>query len=296
MPKKLFFMPELPEVQTVVNDLQAIVGDTITDFSSAWSKALKNENSKPVSELEFRSLVLNKKIIAIQRHGKNIIIQLSGKMSLIAHLRMTGQLLLSQNFQFPIFNIQNLKKQEGGKHFHHFFLLKKNNSLIFADIRKFGTLQILPTEKLPLIFAKLGIDPFAKNFSQKTFDALFNRRYSKSIKEFLMDQEIILGIGNIYASEILYDCRVNPAHKITSITNIEKRAIYRSIIKILTLAIKLRGTSVSDYRDASGRKGGFQNELKVYKKLDQPCQKCATMIARTVLGQRSTFFCPKCQK
>lgn len=286
-------MPELPEVQTVVNDLQSIIGDKIMDFSSLWPKALKSESKKNLSEKEFRKMVLGKKILAIKRHGKNIIIELSNKFSIIAHLRMTGQLVLSQKFKIES---QKLAEEKYQKHKHHSFVFKKNRRLDFIDIRKFGTLQILPTEKIEQAFAKFGIDPFAKNFSLKTFENLFERKYAKTIKEFLMDQEIILGIGNIYASEILFDAKIDPARKASEITKDEKKLLYHSIGKILTKAIKLRGTSVSDYRDASGKRGGFQNELKVYKKFGKACQTCGTMIERSVLGGRSTFFCSKCQR
>ena len=111
-----------------------------------------------------------------------------------------------------------------------------------------------------------------------------------------MDQSVIRGIGNIYASEILFAAHILPTRVVSSLTQSEVKTLASSITKILSKAINLRGTSVSDYRDASGQKGQFQNHLKVYKKDTLPCQKCGTIIEKTIVAQRSTFYCPKCQK
>lgn len=276
-------MPELPEVQTIVNDLQTIVSDTITDFWSDWERALNSEKGH-LSLKEARKLLSGKKIIAIERQGKNILIKLAGKLSVIVHLRMTGQLIVKED------------ADPDSKHVHHIFYLKKHGALEFSDIRKFATIKILPSN-LAEIPNFSGIDPFDKTFNQKYFSELLTGiRNNKTIKEILMDNSLILGIGNIYASEILFEAKINPFKKANSLSEIEKNSIFKAIIEILKKAIRLRGTSVSDYRDSKGQKGSFQKVLKVYKKHGQKCQKCATIVARAVIAQRSTFYCPKCQK
>jgi formamidopyrimidine-DNA glycosylase len=275
-------MPELPEVQTIVNDLQTVISDTITDFWSDWERALSNEKGH-ISSKEAKELLLGEKIITIERQGKNILIRLAGKLSIIIHLRMTGQLVIKE------------KADPTSKHVHHIFYLKKHGSLEFSDIRKFATIKILPSD-LASIPNFSGIDPFDKQFTQKYFSHLLTNSKNKTIKEILMDNSLILGIGNIYASEILFEAKINPLRKANFLSEIEKNSIFKAIIKILKKAIRLRGTSVSDYRDSRGQKGSFQKVLQVYKKHGQKCQKCDTIIARTVVAQRSTFYCPKCQK
>jgi formamidopyrimidine-DNA glycosylase len=275
-------MPELPEVQTIVNDLQTIISDTITDFWSDWERALSDEKGH-ISSKKAKELLLGEKIIAIERQGKNILIRLTGKLSIIIHLRMTGQLVIKE------------KADPTSKHVHHIFYLKKHGSLEFSDIRKFATIKILPTD-LASIPNFSGIDPFDKQFTQKYFSNLLTNSKNKTIKEILMDNSLILGIGNIYASEILFEAKINPSRKADSLSENDKLQIFKSILKILKKAIQLRGTSVSDYRDSKGQKGSFQKVLQVYKKHGQKCQKCDTIIARTVIAQRSTFYCPKCQK
>lgn len=283
-------MPELPEVQTIVSDLQILTGDQFTGFWSAWPKAIKDEDGKSLTVACFSHAITDKKILSIERIGKNILINISNGYSLLIHLRMTGRLLTS-----PFSSVEDNQKKYT-KHAHHIFFLKKNKALVFHDVRKFATIKLIQTRKLAELNAKLGIDPFAENFSSMTFQKLFSVKKSKSIKEFLMDQTIILGIGNIYASEILFDAKIIPTRKASSISKQEQETIFKSIKKILTKAIRLRGTSVSDYRDSQGLKGSFQNELKVYKKHGQKCESCDTMITKVILGQRSTFYCPKCQK
>jgi formamidopyrimidine-DNA glycosylase len=224
----------------------------------------------------------------VQRLGKIILFELDNKKSIAVHLKMTGKLLL----------VQSLKsKAESSKmrHLHHIFYLKKYGSLEFHDVRKFGTISLLNEDDIKKIHEKYGIDPIDDVFSLKDLSRILEKRKNKPIKQILMDNSVILGIGNIYASEILFASHISPLRKGETLTKIEIKKLHISIKKILTKAIQLRGTSVSDYRDSKGKMGSFQNELKVYKKHGQKCNNCDTMIERVVIGQRSTFYCPKCQ-
>lgn len=277
-------MPELPEVQTIVSDLGKIVGDSITDFFSDFEKAIKN-----FSASEFAKKIKNQKITNISRLGKIILIELANKKFVAIHLKMTGKLLLMEHK-----NIEKNPKAKS-KHLHHTFFLKKNGVIEFHDVRKFATISLLDTKDVATIKENYGIDPVDDIFSLKNLSTILEKGKNKTIKETLMNNSLILGIGNIYASEILFNAKILPSKKSSTLNKKEIKTLHSSIKKILTKAIKMRGTSVSDYRDFSGNKGSFQNELKVYKKDGQECKTCGTIIAKITLGQRSTFYCPRCQ-
>jgi len=289
-------MPELPEVETIVNDLKkAIVGKKIVSFESGFEKAIKGI---PISR--FKKNIIGIKIDGVERTGKNILISLNNGYVILVHLKMTGQLVVkhgTQNVEPDSKNLkprtQNLSPTE--KHLHHCFILNKG-SLCFYDIRKFGTLSLIATGELGSKFLKLGIDPLSKEFNLQRLEEILKKNSAKNIKVLLMDQALISGIGNIYASEILFDAKISPLRKAAGLTKKETGQLLESTKGILKKAILMRGTSVSDYRDASGKKGSFQNALKVYKKNGQKCAACGTIIEKSVIGQRSTFYCPKCQK
>ncbi|EKE20256.1 MAG: hypothetical protein ACD_8C00029G0001 [uncultured bacterium] len=274
-------MPELPEVQTIVNDLQKIIGDEFAGFFSDFPKAVKTDF--------FEKEILGSKIRSVSRLGKIILINLENKNSIAIHLKMTGKLLLVESGDSKAENTQE-------KHLHHIFDLKKNGKINFHDVRKFATISLLKEADIWEIKKKYGIDPIDEDFEIKDLVEILEKRKGKPIKSILMDNSVILGIGNIYASEILFDAKILPMRLGKSLSKIEVKKLHHSIKKILELAIKLRGTSVSDYRDSHGAKGSFQHELKVYKRNGQKCNKCDTIIEKVVIGQRSTFFCPNCQK
>ena len=274
-------MPELPEVQTVVNDLQSLVGKKITGFFSNFKKAVKTEG--------FEKKILEKRILTVFRSGKNIVITLENYESIVVHLKMTGQLLFRKTLD---------KKTETKyeKHIHHTFELGKDHVMYFSDIRKFGTLELLDKETLNKKISEKGLDPFSDAYTLPNFKKLLERAKNKNLKQFLMDQTFIAGIGNIYASEIPFAIKISPLRKIGDLSSREEKVLFDSIQKILAKAIRLRGTSFSDYRDSAGKKGAFQNFLKVYKRNGQKCNTCDTIIKKIVIGQRSTFYCPSCQK
>ncbi|MEI7621439.1 MAG: bifunctional DNA-formamidopyrimidine glycosylase/DNA-(apurinic or apyrimidinic site) lyase [Candidatus Moraniibacteriota bacterium] len=293
-------MPELPEVQTIVSDLESLVGQQFVGFFSLVPKAIKNS-----SLANFTKEITGQKIKAVSRLGKIILIKLNSGKTIAIHLKMTGKLLL--NFQFPISNFQSNhnskifkqaveKLQKDSPYVHHMFFLKNNSTLGFSDVRKFATISLLDDSEINNIKNKYGVDPIADNFTLKNLTDLLAKGKSRQIKESLMNNALILGIGNIYASEILFDAKILPARKTNSLNENEIKVLHKSIKKILLKAIKLRGTSISDYRDANDKSGSFQTKLFVYKRQGQKCKKCATIISRSVIGQRSTFFCASCQK
>lgn len=296
-------MPELPEVQTVVDDLnKKIKGDMIADFWSDWPKAIKGKSVK-----EFQKEIAGRKILGARRIGKNLFIDLSGGKTLYIHLKMTGHLLVK-----PARDKRQETRDTGyfddkvNQYIHHVWKLKSGNmrhvaydkTLEFSDVRKFAKIVLDDTQKinnLPEI-KKLGVDAISPEFTLKKFQEILERRKNKSIGLVLMEQEMVAGIGNIYRSEILYEAGVAPEKTISRLRPEEIRDVYKNILKVLRKAIKYRGTSDSDYRDTAGAPGGFQKVMQVYRQTGKKCKKCDTMIERITLGQRSVFYCAKCQK
>jgi len=301
-------MPELPEVQTVVTDLnQKIIGDEIVDFWSDTSGAIKNSTIK-----KFSKEIVGRKIILARRIGKKIFIDLSGGKTLYIHLKMTGHLLIKEA-KPPIGGLASKYFQEKvNQYIHHVWYLKACNTqhvtrnkgekydktLEFSDLRKFGKIVLVDTDKIDELkeIKSLGIDALSSKFSFKKFEKILNNKKKSPIGMVLMDQNLIAGIGNIYRSEILFESGVAPGRKIENLSLAEIKKIYQNIISVLKKAIRYRGTSDSDYRDTSGAPGGFQKVMKVYNREKQKCKKCGTIIKRKKLAQRSIFFCEKCQK
>ncbi|MFA6159778.1 MAG: DNA-formamidopyrimidine glycosylase [Parcubacteria group bacterium] len=286
-------MPELPEVQTVVSDLnEKIKGDTIVGFWSEWEKAIKPASSAD----EFSKKIQNRKILGARRIGKNIFIDLSGGKTLYIHLKMTGHLLIkSKSYKLKA---KSYFEDRVNQYIRHKFFLKSGRTLEFSDLRKFGKIVLDDTDKINNLkeIKSLGIDALDPKFTFKKFQEILEKKPNSKIGIILMDQNIISGIGNIYRSEILFDARILPERIIKSISKKDLEKIYKATIKILKKAVKMRGTSDSDYRDTSGAPGNFQKVLMVYNKEKQKCKKCGTIIKRETLGQRSVFICKKCQK
>jgi formamidopyrimidine-DNA glycosylase len=282
-------MPELPEVQTVVNDLnEKIKGDVITEFWSEWPKAIKGKTLAV-----FKKEIEGRKILEARRIGKNIFIDLSEKKTLYIHLKMTGHLLIKEKGKNSEFF-----EDKVNQYVRHKFFLGKNKVVEFSDLRKFAKIMLVDTDKiseLPEIKA-LGVDAMSSNFTFQKFNEILEKKKKSPIGITLMDQHLIAGIGNIYRSEILFLAGILPTRKNENISMEKRKEIYKFTLKVLKKAIKLRGTSDSDYRDTTGAPGGFQKILNVYNRASEKCKKCDTMITRAVLGQRSIFFCPKCQK
>jgi formamidopyrimidine-DNA glycosylase len=288
-------MPELPEVQTIITDLnQKIKGDIITDFWSDWKKSIR----MPI-EL-FTREIKGKKILSASRIGKNIFINLSGGKTIYVHLKMTGHLLIKSQKN------KATKCQTRGRDYfddkvnqyiHHIFYLKSGRTLEFSDLRKFGKIILEDTDKIGKIkeIESLGIDAMSLEFTLEEFSKILDKKKTK-MKLLIMDQSKIAGIGNIYASEILFEAGILPGRSADSINRKELKKLYESIKKVLRKAIELRGTSDSDYRDTAGAPGKFQEVLKVYRRAGKRCPECDTIIQREKMGQRGTFFCPVCQK
>ncbi len=283
-------MPELPEVETIKRYLdKAIIGQKVLGIKILSKKQFPG-NPKDV---------IDEKITAVYRRGKNLIIELSGNKALLCHLKLTGQFIWwpGKNkavFKKPIpFNGQELP----GKTTRVIIKLSKGN-LFFNDLRKFGWIKILTNSEKQLTdnLAKLGPEPFSKDFNNAYLQNIFLKT-SKPIKLVLLDQEKIAGIGNIYANEALFLAKINPQKPAKNLKPDDIQRLRKAVLRVLEQGIKYGGSSASDeaYIRPDASQGSYQQHFKVYQKQGQKCPRCKNPIKRVDLGGRGTFFCPKCQ-
>ncbi|MDO8554954.1 MAG: bifunctional DNA-formamidopyrimidine glycosylase/DNA-(apurinic or apyrimidinic site) lyase [bacterium] len=292
-------MPELPEVHTIVSDLKKILpGLKIRDIWTDWPKLVKY----PVGFEKFKKELVNRKILGATRKGKNILIDLFGNKTLLVHQKMTGHLLYGkwklEKGKWTSTEKGPLKEDPQNRFLHIVFNLSNGKQLALSDVRKFAKALVWDTDKLDELkdIKDIGLDPFDKFFTLEKFTALLKAKTGK-IKDALMKQEVIAGIGNIYSSEILWEADVHPLRPAQSLEKEELRDIYKAIKKILELGIKNRGDSMVDYRDVYGKKGGYQLLHKAYKREGEKCpKKDGGIIKRIKWGGRSAFFCPVHQK
>lgn len=274
-------MPELPEVQTIADDLnKRVKGRRIIDVWLDWPKMVKY----PSSSKAFKKLIKGSKIKKVERRAKYIKFYLDDDKLMMVHLKMTGHFLL-------------MSKGKTNKYIHLVFDLDNGKILAFSDVRKFGTVRagkIKEIENLPEI-KKLGPEPLDPKFKFPEFVKVIKSRKRK-IKQALMDPEIIAGIGNIYSDEALWLARIHPLKITNKLGETELKRLWNAIRKILKKSLNLRGTSVRDYRDTQGERGSYYDQRLVYDREGEPCQRCGKKIKRIKIGGRSAHFCPNCQK
>jgi len=290
-------MPELPEVQTTISGLKSkVLKRTFVDVWSDWKKLIK----KPKDFLQFKKELENKKIKKIWRRGKNIIFDLSNDYSLLVHQKMTGHLMIGEWKQTNN-KWQPTKKgpleEKINTFIHLIFFFDNGKMMALSDVRKFAKVELWKTKDLleSKTFKDLGPEPLEQDFTFKKFKETIKNKKGK-IKQILMDQNVIAGIGNIYSSEALWQSKIHPEKTIAKLSDSELSLLYRAVKKVLELGVKLGGESFSDYRKVDGSKGDFDTERKAYKREGQKCHRCGTLIKRLKFGGRSAFFCPKCQK
>jgi len=274
-------MPELPEVETIVTGLKAnLLGRRVKELVFISPHLKKKQLPGAFRPEAYR----RRKILDIWRRGKMIVFRFDGQLGLLVHLKMTGQLFLAD----PARKID--------KHTHarlSFYGLKEE--LLFRDIRKFGFLNCLALSQIEeKIKTDLGPEPF--EISLNDFRYLLKRHGQKRLKNWLLDQKIIAGIGNIYSDEILFRARLSPFRLAGGLTEEQAVRFYRAARRVLEEAIALKGSSISDYVDAMGEKGGYQRRHRVYARDGQLCPRChREKIVRQKINGRSTFYCPACQ-
>ncbi len=272
-------MPELPEVETIVRGLNKQVVDCFITDVKIYYKNLIISNCK-----QFEKEIKNRQIIKISRHGKYIFIHLSKDKIIVIHLRMTGQLFTKERNEKP------------DKHTHlELFLKGEKIKVVYRDIRKFGRFELISSNDYDqyLFNKNLASDALVMkpdDFYQKVI------KKKKAIKAVLLDQQVIAGIGNIYADEILFREKISPFFLSSDLTRSQGYSLLKRIKKVLNNAILKKGTTFSDYVNSYGEKGQFQLVLKAYKQEGKPCSFCKAPIVRSKVAGRSTFFCPECQK
>ncbi len=272
-------MPELPEVETVVRDLRPLlIGRTITAVEIG-AKALRKSWS-PAWESE----IVKRKVRAIERRGKWILVDLGGPW-LLVHLGMTGQ------FTFAPADLPR------GGHTHVVFLLDAGKAeLRFRDIRRFGSITLVPDRETldhHFVASELGPEPW--DLELKTWRASLAGT-GRILKAVLLDQTVVAGVGNIYADESLFEAKLHPSIPARDLTQTQADRLHRAILAVLDRAINLRGSSIRNYVGGSGLQGGFQKEFRAYARTGEPCPRCETPIERLRLAGRSSHFCPSCQR
>lgn len=275
-------MPELPEVQTVVDNLNQgiLVGCSITGARVSWPKTIAE-----ISPARFRKQITGCTIRQITRRGKYIVFHLSRGLTMMIHLRMTGRLSWT------------ITGNARNKHEHVVLEVEKKNELRFQDTRKFG--RIFLTDAPEKILGKLGPEPLAKTFTpQGLFTMLQSKK--RQIKPLLLDQTFIAGLGNIYVDEALWKATIHPLCISRLITKKEAGALHGAIVHVLNKGLKNMGTSLGkgkgNFYSVGNRPGRNADKLNVFRRTGQACLRCSTHIERIIVAQRSTHICPCCQK
>jgi formamidopyrimidine-DNA glycosylase len=271
-------VPELPEVETIARGLAIrVAGDVI---ESVWLGSKPEPLKSPAAEIE--AVLQAKKILNVRRSGKHIVFDLepvaeraASPAQWIVHLGMTGRLLVCS----PDVEVQ--------KHTHAVLRLASGRELRFVDPRRFGRLAVVRD------FAPAGREPMQVSLAD--FTTLFRQRKTP-IKSALLNQKLLSGVGNIYADEALFRARVRPRRRAASLTGDELQRLHKGLKQVLREAIRLGGSSISDYVDSDGQEGFFQLKHRVYGREGEPCRVCKTPIKRLVIAGRSSHYCPKCQK
>jgi len=270
-------MPELPEVETIKEDLRELVAGAKTEKAEILDSALVEQ---PAPE-EFVRRLEGVWISGARRRAKHLILDLDSGDALVFQLKIGGQLLLVPPVEEPTSALMLVLYLDGGR-------------LFLRDETDFTRARLLDPEELEARLSGLGPEPFEENFSAEYLrETLGSRRVQ--IKPALLDQKVVAGIGNIYVDEILYDARLHPRRKANTISVNEWRALYDAIKKNLAAGIEHRGTTVRLYRDLLDRPGEHQNYLRVFEKHGERCPECEGTIVREKVGGRATHFCPGCQ-
>lgn len=272
-------MPELPEVETIARSLgPRLQGRVVAGIDLLYGPLLRRGGPKALEGLRGR------RILGVRRRGKMLIIECQDDRALVFHLKMTGQFLFMAEEAPRDKHDRLVVRFEDGR-----------DELRFRDVRKFGFLLCLEgrAESACGELARLGPEPL--DIGPEAFAALLKGRRAR-IKAFLLDQERLAGIGNIYADEMLFDAGIHPQTPAQRITGPAAARLYDSMRRILRRAIEANGSTLRDYRDADGRAGSFQELHQVYGRDGEPCPRCGAAIKRTVVAGRGTHFCPRCQR
>ena len=270
-------MPELPEVETIVRGLSpALAGAAIRRADVLRPDLVAGDADA------FAHRVAGSPVQGVTRRAKNIVIDL-GPDVLVVNLGMTGRLMLAAGAA-PL-----------PSHLGVSFELSDGRRLLYQDVRRFGRLEVLPRERWEARSSEMGIEPLDRAFDGSLLHRL-TRGSRSPVKPWLMDQHRVVGVGNIYASEALHRAGINPKRSAGSLSHRRADRLAAAVREVLAEAIEFRGTTLLDYRDASGRRGRFAERLRVYDREGEPCRRCDRPVRRIIQSGRSTFYCTGCQR
>ncbi|MDH4358843.1 MAG: bifunctional DNA-formamidopyrimidine glycosylase/DNA-(apurinic or apyrimidinic site) lyase [Candidatus Berkelbacteria bacterium] len=288
-------MPELPEVEIIKKGLDdKIVGKTVSDIEIKVPKMFQGKKDD----------VVGAKITSIERRAKMLIINLSNKNSLLIHLKLTGQLVFD-------YKAGDKSKRVAGGHpskdwvadlpnqfTHVIFKFSDGSVLYFNDLRKFGYVKVYKTGEIDeqKVLRELGPEPFSKEFSVDYLMRIFAKRPRVKIKQVLMDQTVISGVGNIYSDEALFCARISPLRLAKDVEKTELIKLVSCVREILQKGLKYEGSSENTFVNVEGKQGEMQKHFQVYQQTGKPCPECGTKIERIKIGGRSSHFCSTCQK
>jgi formamidopyrimidine-DNA glycosylase len=274
-------MPELPEVETIRRSLAPhIIGKTIAGIEVRVPKL-----RRPIPIATLQRNLPGQRIMDLERRAKYLLWHLDGGGTLIIHLGMSGRLAY------------NASPQPVEPHTHVIFNFHDGGEIQFRDPRRFGSIDLAAPGELPdlLILRDLGIEPLSPAFTAGSLhDSL--QATQRAVKIVLMDQRVVVGVGNIYANEALFKAGIHPLRPGRSLSARESGALHAAVVEILQKAVERGGTTLTDYRNAEGEPGFFQLDLAVYGRKQEPCPRCGREIIRLVQGGRSSFVCEACQK
>lgn len=272
-------MPELPEVETVRRSLLGLIQNkTIKDIHVYYAKIIIGDPEVFVTALQGR------KLLTIDRRGKYLLFRFDHDLTMISHLRMEGKYFVRQSIE------------PENKHVHVVFEFTDGSVLQYQDVRKFGRMQLVQTGTEAQVsgIKALGPEPFSPDFKVDSFYTAL-RRHHKAIKQVLLDQHVVTGLGNIYVDEVLWLSQISPLLPANAITRAQAEVLHDNIVQELKMAVDHGGTTIRSYVDANGNTGQFQFDLHVYGRQGQSCERCGTTIEKIKLGGRGTHFCPQCQ-
>jgi formamidopyrimidine-DNA glycosylase len=294
-------MPELPEVETIRRQLEPeVVGRTIES-----AEVLDERWTRPELPSLVEEALTGRRIVGVGRRGKYLVVELDDDAALVMHLRMTGNLLIRAAGSEAVADLMTTDRLGGprlyeshpdARHLRARLLLDDGSELWFTDARRFGHAVVLPRDRLDLYFAsRLGVEPLGGELTPELLLELAADRRAP-LKSFLLNQDRVAGIGNIYADEALFRAHLHPLSPAGSMRLEHAEELRDGIVDALEAGLELGGSSIDDYRDARGEWGAMQDEFLVHTRAGEPCLRCGAEIRKVVVSGRSTYFCPGCQK
>ncbi len=288
-------MPELPEVEVVKKSLKKEISNLIIK-----NIIINNNKLRYKIKNSFSKEIIGHKILKISRRAKYILLNLNNNLTILSHLGMTGKFFIikndSERKKTSFYYNTSIKDH---KHDHIIFYLSNKTKLVYNDVRRFGFIKLISTSNISsnLHIKYLGPEPLSKNFNLIYFKKyILNRK--KIIKELMMDQKFIAGLGNIYVNEILFLCKINPFKKVNKINDKEIINIIKNTKKLLKRSIKFGGSSIKNFNNSDGKSGKFQQNFNVYGRKGKICNKnnCKSLINKLILSNRAIYYCKTCQK